>query len=93
MMNYSSAVSVLAKAGYRLTNKCHFNGETYHDFNYKGYTTVSLVIDDETGAVIRAEVTKMHRDMKNGGFYPGRETIVKLQDLMDKFAPRETMSL
>lgn len=94
MMNYNSAVSILSKAGFGLTNKCHFDGETYHDFNSrKKDASISLVIDESTGSVSRIEVTTRKWDEKRHCYQPVKENIYGLQQLMDKFAPRKPMSL
>jgi len=92
MINYNSAVSTLTRAGYAITNKCRYEGETYHDFNSrKRDASVSLIVDDETGAVSRIEVTT--RKWENGRYVPVKEILYGLQQLMDKFAPRKPMSL
>lgn len=94
MMNYNSAVNILGKAGFSITNKCHFDGETYHDFNSrKKDASVSLVIDESTGSVSRIEVTTRKWDDKRHCYQPVKENIYGLQQLMDKFAPRTPMSL
>ena len=94
MMNYNSAVNILGKAGFILTNKCHFEGETYHDFNCrKKDASISLVIDESTGSVSRIEVTTRKWDDKSHRYQPVKEILNGLQQLMDKFAPRTPMSL
>lgn len=93
MINYASAVNVLAKAGYRITNKCVFDGEVYHDFNSKRDAGVSLIIDQSTGAVSRIEVTSRKWSDNTHRYEPVKENIYSLQVLMDKFAPRTPMSL
>ena len=93
VMNYSSAVNVLTKAGYRLTNKCTYDGQTYHDFGTRKDTTVSLVVDQETGAVVRAEVSKMKWSDKSRRYEMHKDFIFSLQELVDRFAPRKPMSL
>ena len=94
MMNYNSAVSILSKAGFGITNKCHFEGETFHDFNcHKKDASISLVIDESTGSVSRIEVTTRKWDDKSHRYQPVKENIYGLQQLMDKFAPRTPMSL
>lgn len=92
-MNYASAVNILAKAGYRLTNKCEFNGKIYHDFNSKRTVSVSLVIDGTTGSVACAEITRTKWNDKTSRYEPVKEILTGLQELMDKFAPRQTISL
>jgi len=93
-MNYNSAVSILSKAGFGITNKCHFEGETFHDFNCrKNDASVSLVVDEVSGSVNRIEVSRRKWDGKSGRYVPVKETITGLQELMDKFAPRKAISL
>ena len=92
MINYNSAVSVLSKAGFAITNKCHYEGETFHDFNCrKQDALVSLIVDESTGSVSRIEITTRKRGY--GHYVPVKETIYGLQELIDKFAPRTPMSL
>lgn len=94
MMNYASAVNVLAKAGYRISNKCVFDGEMYHDFNAnKRDAAVSLIIDESTGTVKRAEVTRREWSDKTYRYEPVKENILDLQTLIEKFAPREVITL
>jgi hypothetical protein len=94
MINYTSAVNVLAKAGYYVTNKCNFDGEVFHDFNAtKRDASVSLVIDESTGAVIRAEVTTRKWSDNTHRYEPTKQNIYDLQTLIEKFAPRTPMSL
>ena len=93
MMNYASAVNILTKAGYRLTNKCQFNGEIYHDFNSKRVVSVSLVVDGSTGSVSRVEITRTKWNDKTSRYEPVKEIITGLQELMDKFAPKQVISL
>ena len=94
MMNYNSAVSILTRAGFGITNKCRFEGETFHDFqSSKKKVSVSLVIDDATGSVSRAEVTSYKWSDNTHRYEPVNETINGLQQLMDRFAPRTPMSL
>lgn len=92
MVNYNSAVSVLNKAGFGITNKCHYEGETFHDFNSRKHdASVSLIIDESTGSVSRIEVTT--RKWEGRRYVPVKETLYGLQQLMDKFAPRKAISL
>jgi hypothetical protein len=91
MMNYNSAAETLIRAGYKNTNKCHFEGVTYHDFTRKG-TTVSLVIDELTGAVSKAEVTKPKWSDESRRYVPVKEVVYGLQDLKDRFAPKLVIS-
>ena len=94
MMNYNSAVSILTKAGFGITNKCRFEGETFHDFNCrKNDASVSLVIDEQSGSVSRIEVTRRKWDNNRGCYMPVKEILTGLQQLMDKFAPRKAISL
>jgi hypothetical protein len=91
MINYASAVNALGEAGYKITNKCHFDGETFHDFNSrKKDECFSLVIDESTGAVSRIEVST--RKWDSGRYIPVKETITGLQQLKDKLAPRTAIS-
>ena len=92
MMNYNSAADTLTRAGYKNTNKCHFEGVTYHDFTRQG-TTVSLVIDELTGAVTKAEVTKPRWNDESRRYVPVKEVVYGLQDLKDRFAPRTPITL
>ena len=91
MVNYNSAVSVLVKAGFGITNKCRYEGETYHDFNSRrNDASVSLIIDDSTGAISRIEVTTRKRE--NNRYVPVKETLYGLQQLIDKFKPVKAIS-
>lgn len=92
MINYSSAIRILANAGYTMTNKCYFDGEIFHDFNSKKKDAcVSLIVDESTGSVSRVEVST--RKWENGRYVPVKEVITGLQQLIDKFAPRNVTSL
>ena len=91
MINYASAANILGAAGYKVTNKCHYDGESFHDFNsQKRDASVSLVIDESTGAVSRIEVTT--RRWSDGRYMLDKEVITGLQQLKDKFAPRTAIS-
>lgn len=93
-MNYKSTVSVLTKAGYSISNKCRYEGETYHDFNkFRNDTSISLVIDEMSGSVSRIEITTRKWNDKMRRYEPVKETITGLQQLMDKFAPRKPITL
>ena len=93
MMNYNSTVNVLMRAGFTMTNKCHYEGETFHDFNSRRKDAcISLVVDEVSGSVIRAEVTNRKWDDARGRYMPVKEIITGLQELMKMFAPRTPMS-
>lgn len=94
MINYASAVNVLNKAGYRLTNKCDFDGQIYHDFNSRKFdASVSLVIDATTGSVARAEITTRKWSDATHRYEPKKENIYGLQELIDKFTPKKEITL
>lgn len=84
MMNYKSASDTLRNSGYFLTNTCHMDGTTYHDFNSrKRDAAVSLIVDETTGSVKWAEITT--REYKNGRYVPVVKKVCALQDLIDLF--------
>lgn len=94
MINYASALNTLKRAGFDITNKCHFGGETYHDFNSrKKDACVSLIVDEVSGSVVRAEITSRKWDDASRRYVPVKETITSLQELIKKFAPRTEISL
>ena len=82
MMNYKSATEILRSAGYVLTNTCHMDGNTYHDFNSrKRDAAISLIIDESTGAVAWGEITT--RKWENGHYIPINTRFNRLQELID----------
>ena len=64
------------------------------DFNAnKRDAAVSLIIDESTGTVKRAEVTRRQWNDKTYRYEPVKENILDLQTLIEKFAPREVITL
>ena len=86
MMNYKSTTDVLRNAGYVLTNTCHMDGITYHDFNArKRDASVSLIVDESTGSVERVEVSSRKWDEKSGRYAIVKQNLYSLVDVLNLF--------
>lgn len=93
-MNYTSVFNTLRNAGFSMSNKCHFDGVEYHDFNSrKRDASVSLIIDQPTGAVERVEVTNRKWNDKTRRYEPTKQILTGLQEVINNFAPRVAISL
>lgn len=84
MINYRSASDTLGTFGFKHTNTCHMDGNTYHDFNArKRDEAVSLIVDESTGAVAWIEVTTRKWDDKARRYVPVNNRLTRLQELID----------
>ena len=95
MINYASAIKVLDAAGYKMTNKCYFDGESFQDFNSrKRDASISLVIDEASGCVSRIEITTRKWSDKLCRYEPVKEILTGLQGLVNKLgAPSKPITL
>ena len=84
MINYRSASDTLGTFGFKHTNTCHMDGNTYHDFNArKRDEAISLIVDESTGAVAWIEVTTRKWDDKARRYVPVNNRLTRLQELID----------